>query len=71
MRGKSFVQITNTKPHENPSGVSRVVPSGQTDGQRHITKLLNAFRQLLATGPSINSYSNSVKHKRQLIAIQN
>ena len=35
------------KFHENPSSGSRVVPSGQTEGQTDMTKLIAAFRNFV------------------------
>ena len=52
--------------HENPSGGSRVVPRGWTDGQADVTKLMVAFRNfanasksdgLLSSLP--NKYNNN------------
>ena len=39
-----FEKYANIEFQENPSGGSRVVPRGGTDGQTDMTKLIVAFR---------------------------
>jgi hypothetical protein len=39
-----FEKSSNIKFHENPYSGSRVVPSGRTDRQTDMTKLIIAFR---------------------------
>jgi len=38
---------TNTNFHENPSSGSQFVQCGQTDGQRHMTKLIITFENFV------------------------
>ena len=61
-----FEKYTNIKFHENPSSGSRV-PSGRTDGQTNMTKLIVAFRNLAnapKTAYNKNPQRNSVKGRR-------
>ena len=48
-----FEKYTNAKFHENPSSGSRDVPSGKTDGQTDMTKLIVAFRSLANPSRSV------------------
>jgi hypothetical protein len=41
-----FEKHSNIKFNENPSSESRVVPCGQTDGRKDMTKLIVAFRNI-------------------------
>jgi hypothetical protein len=41
-----FGNSSNTKFHQNPSSVSRVIPCRQTDGETDMTKLIVAFRHV-------------------------
>jgi len=52
-------KYSNMKFHENPSGWSRVVPSGQMDGRTDTTKLTVAFSQFLRTRVKIHAETNS------------
>jgi hypothetical protein len=50
-----FEKYSNTKFHKNPSSGSRDVPSGRTDGQTDMTKLIVALRNF-AIAPENWSY---------------
>ena len=47
---QNFEKVPNIKLHQNPSSGSPVVPCGQTDGRKDMTKLMVAFRNF-ATAP--------------------
>jgi hypothetical protein len=51
--GQIFDKYCNIKFHENPSGGSRLVPYGQTDGWTDITRLIAAFHNF-ADAPKNN-----------------
>jgi hypothetical protein len=61
-----FEKYSNIKFHENPTSGSRVVPCGQTDGRKDMTKLVVAFRNI-ANAPKNNStFSVTVRFSRYL-----
>ena len=49
------MKIPNTKFHESPDGGSRGIPSGQTKGRTHITKLIIV---------SLNYHANASKNAK-------
>jgi len=56
----SFSKVINTKFHENPSKVSRVVTCGLVDGQTDMVKLIVAFRHFAnASKSKIHIKNNS------------
>jgi len=63
-----FEKYADIKFHENPSGDSRVIPSGQTDGrtdrQTDMTKIMVALRDLTNAPKSV---SHIPLHKHELL----
>jgi len=49
-----FFKYSNTKFHENPSSVSRVVPCGPTDRLTDMTKLIVAYCNLTNAPESVH-----------------
>ena len=61
-----FEKYSNTKFHENPYSGSRVVPCGQTERQKGVTKLIVSFRNFAKEPKKQTAISGSLVLRKRI-----